>query len=45
MAHTNEGEVILNRFAEALEEVSTIEQKPVLEGRNMTIILAPKKKN
>jgi translation initiation factor IF-3 len=45
MAHTSEGEVILNRFAEALEEVSTIEQKPVLEGRNMTIILAPKKKN
>jgi translation initiation factor IF-3 len=31
------------RFAEALSEVADIESNPVLEGRNMTMMLAPKK--
>lgn len=35
------GEDVLNKFIEALAEVSTIEKKPLLEGRNMFIILAP----
>lgn len=43
MAHTELGRDVLLRFADALSEVSTIEQKPVLEGRNMTMILMPKK--
>lgn len=43
MAHINEGEAVLNRFAEALSDVADVEQKPILDGRNMTIILAPKK--
>jgi len=37
------GEDVLNKFIEALAEVSTIEKKPLLEGRNMFIILAPNK--
>jgi len=37
------GEEVLNKFAEALAEVSTVEKKPLLEGRNMFIILAPNK--
>lgn len=43
MAHTEIGEEVLMKFADALSEVADIEQKAVLEGRNMSIILAPKK--
>lgn len=43
MAHTELGKDVLLRFAEALNEVADIEQKPVLDGRNMTMILMPKK--
>ena len=34
---------IMVRFAEKLSEVSTVESEPTLEGRNMTMMLAPKK--
>ena len=37
------GEGVLNRFAEELTEVSSIERTPKLEGKNMFIILAPLK--
>ena len=43
MAHTNLGRDVLIRFAEALTDVADIEKKPVLDGRNMTMILMPKK--
>ena len=43
MAHTDLGRDVLLKFADALSEVSDIEQKPTLEGRNMTMILMPKK--
>ena len=36
------GEATLNKFIEALEEVATPEKKPILEGKNMFIILAKK---
>ena len=42
MAHTEIGEDVLNRFAETLSEVSVVESKPKLDGRNMTMLLAPK---
>ena len=44
MAHTELGAEVLAKFADALSEVADIEQKPVLEGRNMSIILVPKAK-
>ena len=44
MAHTDLGEDCLVRFAKALEDVASIEQKPNLEGRFMTMILMPIKK-
>lgn len=44
MAHTELGADVLNKFANALSEFGEIEQKPVLEGRNMSIILTPKAK-
>ncbi len=37
------GEQVLNKFSEELSEVSTLEKKPLLEGKNMFIILAPNK--
>jgi len=43
MAHTEIGVEVLNKFAESLSDVADVEQKPQLEGRNMSIILAPKK--
>ena len=43
MAHTELGRDVLLRFAQALNNVSDIEQKPLLDGRNMTMILMPKK--
>ena len=43
MAHTELGKDVLVRFAEALKDVADIEQKPTLDGRNMTMILMPKK--
>lgn len=41
MAHTEIGEEVMLRFADALKEVSTVESKPNLEGRTMTMFLAP----
>lgn len=43
MAHTDLGRDVLVRFADELSEVSVVEAKPKLEGRTMTMILAPKK--
>ena len=36
------GEQDLNKFIEELAEISTVEKKPLLEGKNMFIILAKK---
>lgn len=39
----DQGELLLLRFASDLEEYARVEQLPVLEGKRMTIMLAPKK--
>ncbi len=39
-----QGEVLLLRFANDLEEYGKVEQMPVLEGKRMTILMSPKKK-
>ena len=36
------GENVLNKFAEELEDISTVEKKPKLEGRNMSMVLTKK---
>ncbi len=38
-----QGEVLLLRFANDLEEYAKVEQLPILEGKRMTIQLSPKK--
>ena len=42
MNYVKLGEQVLNKFIEALIEVATVEKKPLLEGKNMFIILAKK---
>ena len=36
------GEIVLNKFSEALQDIATVEKAPKLEGRNMSSILAKK---
>ena len=38
-----QGEVLLLRFANDLEDYAKVDQMPVLEGKRMTIMLSPKK--
>lgn len=40
--YTSSGIKVMNRFFEALADISTMEKKPELEGRSMIMILAPK---
>ncbi len=40
----DQGEILLLRFAQDLEELAKVEQMPRLEGRRMILILAPKPK-
>ncbi|MBR2736527.1 MAG: translation initiation factor IF-3, partial [Firmicutes bacterium] len=39
--HTSTGEQVMQQFAEVVAEVGQIEKKPLLEGRSMTMVLAP----
>ena len=39
-----QGEVLLLRFANDLEDYAKVDQMPILEGKRMTIQLSPKKK-
>jgi translation initiation factor IF-3 len=41
--HPERGRDLLMRLAEDIKEVGLIEQSPLLEGRNMTMLLAPTK--
>lgn len=41
MAHTEIGRDVMLRFYESLKEFCTIESEPKLDGRNMTMMLAP----
>lgn len=45
MAHTEIGEDVMMRFAGSLKDYADIESNPKLEGRTMTMMLAPKKEN
>jgi translation initiation factor IF-3 len=41
--YKDNGEIILLRFAQELEEYGKVEQMPKLEGKRMIMIIAPKK--
>ena len=38
------GQILLLRLAQDLEDLGKVEQMPILEGKKMSILLAPKKK-
>ena len=42
IVYKEQGEILLLRFAQALEEVGKVEQLPKLEGKRMFLTLAPK---
>jgi translation initiation factor IF-3 len=42
IAHPQIGIALLNRVAAELEDIGTVEQAPKIEGRNLTMIVAPK---
>jgi len=44
MAHTEIGRKLLDRLVNDLREYATIEQNPLMEGRQMVMMFAPKKK-
>ncbi len=44
MSHANLGRDLLDRAAELLTEHGTVERPPLLEGRNMYIVMAPLEK-
>ena len=40
----DQGQILLLKLAQELEEIGTVEQMPKLEGKRMTMFIAPKKK-
>jgi translation initiation factor IF-3 len=44
MVHQDIGRRLLDRVVNDLAQVSTVEQNPVMEGRQMIMVFAPKKK-
>lgn len=44
IVYKEQGEVLLLKFAQALEELGKVEMLPKMEGKKMFIIIAPKKK-
>ncbi len=42
MAHTEKGREILDKVADEMSEIAKIDRQPLLEGRNMFMILSPK---
>ena len=42
--YKDQGEILLLRLAQELEEFGKVEQMPKLEGKRMTMFIAPKKK-
>ncbi|HSG64270.1 MAG TPA: translation initiation factor IF-3, partial [Gammaproteobacteria bacterium] len=45
MAHQELGVELLQRVQKDLEEFGTVEQHPQLEGRQMVMVIAPKKRS
>ena len=45
MHHTQNGYVLMDKVIESLSEIGTVEKKPSLDGRFMTMFIAPKSAN
>lgn len=42
ISHSSLGEVLLQKFADSVSELGTVEKKPKLEGKTMAMFLSPK---
>ena len=42
IAHSEIGLDVMNDFAERCKDIAVVERRPVMEGRNVTMVLAPK---
>jgi translation initiation factor IF-3 len=42
VAYAKAGEIMLSKFAEAVEEFGTVDKQPKLEGKNMSMFITPK---
>ena len=42
MNYKSQGEELLNKFIEALQDIANTEKRPIMEGKNMFIILTKK---
>ena len=45
MTHIDLGAVVLERFAGLLEDVGQVEERPRMEGRQMTMVMAPRRRD
>ncbi|MCW3063588.1 MAG: translation initiation factor, partial [Solirubrobacterales bacterium] len=43
VTHPERGEMLLQRLSEELVDIAVVEQRPLQDGRNMTMLLAPSK--
>lgn len=43
MAHTELGNEVMERFASRLQDIADVSEKPLLDGKTMTMLLTPKK--
>ncbi len=43
MTYTNQGYEVMKRFSDACADIAVVDRPPRMEGRNMTMYLAPKK--
>jgi translation initiation factor IF-3 len=44
MAYIDQGKEVLTKFANELSDVADVEEKPSMNGRVMSMLLAPKNK-
>ena len=42
ISHSEIGLDVMKDFAERLKDIAVVERRPLTEGRNMTMVLAPK---
>ena len=45
ITHSEIGREVMQQFAERIKEYGNVERAPLIEGRNMTMLIAPREQN
>ena len=45
ITHSEIGREVMKQFAERIKEYGNVERAPLIEGRNMTMLIAPREQN